>query len=158
MSVRSAGIALWRRNDDGVVEVLLGRFGGPYWKNRRRAWGIPKGEYDPAAEDASGAARREFAEETGFAAPPALEALGEFPIGSGKTLEAFAAEGDVDPAELESNRFSLEWPPNSGIMQAFAEISEARWFPLEEAVGRVVKSQVPVIEALAEVTAGRARS
>ena len=153
MSTRSAGIALYRRTGDGGVEVLLGRFGGPYWTNRERAWGIPKGEYDPEDESAEAAARREFVEETGFDAPTGLIPLGSFPVGSEKTIDAFAAEGDADPGALASDTFTIEWPPNSGERRDFPEIAAAAWVPLDEARERVVKSQVPLIERLTEVLA-----
>lgn len=154
MSTHSAGIALVRFRDDGAPEVLLGRFGGPYWRNRERAWGIPKGEFDPAKEDPEAAARREFTEETGFEAPEELARLGTFPVGSGKETVAFWGEGDVDPERLQSDEFELEWPPDSGRRQRFAEIERGAWFALPEARERVVKSQVALIEALGDALAG----
>ena len=149
MKVRSAGIALYRISAEGETEMFLGRFGGPYWRNAERAWGIPKGVYDPDVESAERAAEREWVEETGFPAPAELRPLGEFPIGSNKILAVFAAEGDVDPEELESDTFTLEWPPNSGTEQAFPELERGAWAPLDEAKRMVVKSQLPVVEALA---------
>ena len=63
----SAGILLYRRSS-GALEVLLVHPGGPFWKNRDDgAWSIPKGEID-AGEDPLAAAKRELAEETGYAA------------------------------------------------------------------------------------------
>src|SRR6478672_12922016 len=73
----SAGILMYRGVGRGL-EVLLVHPGGPYWRRKDDgAWSIPKGEMD-ADEDASEAACREFAEETGvvLAAAP-LEPLGE---------------------------------------------------------------------------------
>ncbi|MFE5731697.1 NUDIX domain-containing protein, partial [Streptomyces sp. NPDC056528] len=69
---RSAGLLVFRRTADGGdsgVEVLVGHMGGPFWQSREEgAWSIPKGEYGPdEAPDA--AARREFREELGLAAP-----------------------------------------------------------------------------------------
>src|SRR5271167_2837150 len=64
-SMSSAGILMYRRAGS-ILEVLLVHPGGPYWRARDEgAWSIPKGEFD-AGEDAGDAARREFAEETGF--------------------------------------------------------------------------------------------
>lgn len=150
MKTRSAGIALYRIPDDREPEVFLGRFGGPYWRNKERAWGIPKGVYDPDRESPEDAAKREWTEETGLEAPEELSSLGEYPIGSGKILEAFAAEGDVDPSALDGDTFTLEWPPDSGNEQDFPEIERAAWVPLADAKEMVVESQVPVVEALAD--------
>ncbi|HEY7008911.1 MAG TPA: NUDIX domain-containing protein, partial [Jatrophihabitantaceae bacterium] len=63
----SAGLLLFRQQ--GGLEVLLAHMGGPFWARKdERAWSIPKGEHAPD-EDALAAARREFAEELGSAAP-----------------------------------------------------------------------------------------
>ena len=148
MTTTSAGIALVRFGEDGAPQVLLGRFGGPYWTNRERAWGIPKGVFDPDEEDPEAAARREFTEETGFEPPDGLARLGTFPVGSGKETVAFWGEGDVDPAQMRSDSFEIEWPPGSGRRQSFPEIERCAWFPLPAAEERVVKSQLALIEAL----------
>src|SRR5579884_2380663 len=67
---RSAGILL-HRGEGAELEVLLVHPGGPAWAGRDRgAWSIPKGEYG-GGEDALAAARREFEEELGSAAPDA---------------------------------------------------------------------------------------
>ena len=152
MKTHSAGIALYRRRD-GSIEVFLGRFGGPYWRNKARAWGIPKGEYDPEHETPDAAARREFAEEPGVPAPAGLTPLGRFPIGRAKVLEVYLAEGDLDPGAIAGNTFELEWPPNSGRVARFPEIERGAWFSLSVALGQVTKSQVPIIEALVDALA-----
>lgn len=65
----SAGLLLYRITD-GVVEVLLGHPGGPFWARRDDgAWSIPKGEYTDG-EDPWAAAQREFSEELGSTVPP----------------------------------------------------------------------------------------
>ena len=52
---------------DGVVEVLIGHPGGPFWASKDDgAWSILKGEYTDG-EDSWEAAQREFTEETGLA-------------------------------------------------------------------------------------------
>src|SRR3954452_8735734 len=64
---RSAGILLFRQQP--VLEVLIGRMGGPFWQRRReRNWSIPKGEYS-SDESPLAAARREFSEELGIPVP-----------------------------------------------------------------------------------------
>ena len=59
----------------------------------------------------------------------------------GKWVEAFALEGDFDCATLRSNQFTIEYPPKSGQMRAFPEVDEARWFTLDEARAKILKSQ-----------------
>jgi predicted NUDIX family NTP pyrophosphohydrolase len=150
-SVRSAGLLLWRRRDDGV-EVFVAHMGGPFWaKKDAAAWSIPKGEY-LADEDALLAARREFAEEIGVAAPELdYVNLGEFRQSSGKIVTVFAAESDFEVAEVHSNTFPVEWPPRSGRIQEFPEIDRAEWMSVADAEWRLVKGQVPLLEALAAI-------
>ncbi len=108
----SAGLLLFRRT--GKLEVLLAHPGGPYWRGKDLgAWSIPKGELQPG-EDALTAARREFAEETGFAPAGEPASLGSSRQPGGKVVHAFAVEGDWDPALIVSNAFSMEWPPAVG--------------------------------------------
>lgn len=148
MAVQSAGLLLWRRRGDRL-EVYVAHMGGPFWSRKdAAAWSIPKGEYGPD-EDALTAARREFAEEIGVAAP-ALDyvTLGEFRQSSGKVVTAFAAESDFEVAEVHSNTFPAEWPPKSGRIQEFPEIDRAEWMPTADAAWRLVKGQQPLLEAL----------
>lgn len=144
----SAGILLFRRAD-GLLEVLLAHQGGPYWVTKDLGhWTIPKGEVEPG-EAWIDVARREFAEETGHE----IEVHEDLPLGeitqkSGKTVVAWAIEGDLDPALAHSNTFSLEWPPRSGRFQDFPEIDRVAWFDVEEARRRLKPAQVPFIERL----------
>jgi predicted NUDIX family NTP pyrophosphohydrolase len=147
--VQSAGVILFRRRE-ARVEVLLVHPGGPFWARRDDgAWSIPKGEFTPdEAPDA--AARREFREETGIDVTTPLIALSPVAQSRGKTVHPFAAEGDLDPADVRSNTFMLEWPPKSGRIQAFPEIDRAAWFPLDEARAKIVTGQRPILGELAE--------
>jgi len=147
MPETSAGILLYRRGPAGP-EVLLIHPGGPYWaKKDDGAWSIPKGLYEPG-EDPEAAARREFAEETGFAPSGNLISLGTFRQPSGKRIAVFAAAGDCDPEALASNLFSIEWPPRSGRMQEFPEADRAAWFSPEAARRKILKGQAPIVDAL----------
>ncbi len=149
MPKTSAGILLFRRGPGGV-EVLLVHPGGPFWARKDEgAWSIPKGEAE-AGEDPAGAARREFVEETGFNLEGALAALGAFRQPGGKTVVAFAAEGDFDPAGLASDTFTMEWPPRSGKMAEFPEVDRAEWFDLERASAKIHRGQRSILVALAE--------
>jgi predicted NUDIX family NTP pyrophosphohydrolase len=149
--VRSAGILLWRRRDDGL-EVFIAHMGGPFWARKdAAAWSIPKGEF-LEDEDALHAARREFVEEIGVPAPELDYAqLGEFRQSSGKIVIAFAAESDFEVDEVHSNTFPVEWPPRSGKIQEFPEIDRAEWMSVADAEWRLVKGQVPLLAALAAV-------
>jgi predicted NUDIX family NTP pyrophosphohydrolase len=146
--VDSAGILLWRRRD-GHLEVFIAHMGGPFWvKKDDHAWSIPKGEY-AVDQPALTAAKREFLEEIGINAPELdYLSLGEFRQSSGKVVTAFAAESDLEVAEVTSNTFALEWPPKSGKLQDFPEIDRAEWMPLREASRRLVKGQLPILAAL----------
>jgi predicted NUDIX family NTP pyrophosphohydrolase len=146
----SAGVLLYRRGQDGVVEVLIGHMGGPFWARKDDgAWSIPKGEYGDG-EDPFAVARREFEEELGSPVPAEdFLPLGQV-RGSGKLLTVWAAEGDLDAATCRSNTFALEWPPRSGRVQEFPEVDRAAWFGLDAARAKLVKGQVPFLDRLTE--------
>jgi predicted NUDIX family NTP pyrophosphohydrolase len=149
MAKISAGILLFRKTPAGV-EVMLVHPGGPFWaKKDAGAWSIPKGLADEG-EDLLEAAKREFLEETGRAADGDLLDLGAHRQPGGKTVVAWALEGDFDPAALRSNTFALEWPPRSGRMAEFPEVDKAGWFSLDEALEKATKGQRPIIAALVE--------
>jgi predicted NUDIX family NTP pyrophosphohydrolase len=147
MPQRSAGILLYRRSG-AAPEVFLVHPGGPFWtKKDDGAWSIPKGLYE-VGEAPEAAARREFEEETGIAIDAPLIALGEFRQPGGKIVTAYAAEGDIDPALVRSNTFTMEWPPNSGRAAEFPEIDRAGWFDPAVAAVKVLKGQRPILDAL----------
>lgn len=147
MPQTSAALLLYRQGRDGL-EVLLVHPGGPFWARKDEgAWSIPKGLHEPG-EDPAEAAGREFAEETGFAPPGTMLSLGTFRQSSAKQVEAFALEGDFDPAALRSNTFAIEWPPRSGRLQAFPEADRAEWFTPEAARRKLVKGQVQILDVL----------
>ena len=146
---KSAGILLYRRRG-GRLEVLLGHPGGPFWSKRDLgAWTIPKGEIGEG-EDAYAAARREFVEETGLEPGEHCIALTPRRQKSGKTIHAWAVEGDCDAACVKSNLFSMEWPPRSGQMAEFPEIDRAQWFEPDEARRRILPGQAPFIDELVQ--------
>jgi predicted NUDIX family NTP pyrophosphohydrolase len=147
----SAGLLLYRRRD-GALEVLLVHPGGPFWASKEAgAWSIPKGEIGPT-EDPLAAARREFSEETGFAAEGACRPLRPVTQAGGKIVQAWACEGDVDPAALRSDAFAIEWPPRSGRQQSFPEIDRAGWFPLDVARKKINPAQVALLDELQAAT------
>lgn len=142
---KSAGLLLFRKRPGGV-EVLLMHPGGPFWaKKDDGAWSIPKGEFGND-EDPLAAAKREFQEETGFAAAGEFVALDPVRQPSGKVVHAWAVRGDADPAAIRSNTFSIEWPKGSGTMREFPEVDRAGWFSLEEARRKILKGQVALLD------------
>jgi predicted NUDIX family NTP pyrophosphohydrolase len=142
----SAGILLFRHRAAGV-EVMLVHPGGPFWaKKDLGAWSIPKGLIDEN-EDLLAAAKREFLEETGMRVDGEFLDLGTHKQ-PGKTIVAWACEGDFDPASLKSNPFSLEWPPRSGRTAEFPEVDQAAWYSIDEAFMKINKGQMPIIAAL----------
>ncbi len=144
----SAGLLLYRWSESGL-QVLLVHPGGPFWERKDLgAWSIPKGEV-AEGEDLLAAARREFAEETGFSAEGATIPLGTVRQRGGKVVHAWAVRGDVDPAQLRSNTFEMEWPRGSGHTRSFPEIDRAEWFPLPEARRRLLSAQAGFVDALA---------
>lgn len=149
MSRQSAGIVLFRRRPRGL-EFLLVHPGGPFWaKKDEGAWSVPKGEYGEG-EDPLDTARREFEEEVGMCPEGDFIALAPIHQRSGKTVRAWGVEGDLDPRELRSNTFTMEWPPRSGNMREFPEVDRAAWFTLGDAVRRINPAQLPLLEELVE--------
>jgi len=144
---RSAGVLLFRRRG-GATQVLLIKPGGPFWRNKDAgAWMIPKGMVE-AGEAPAEAALREFEEETGTKLTQMPVPLAKVRQAGGKWVEAFAIEGDLDPAAIRSIHFEIEWPPKSGKRQSFPEAAEARWMNLADARALMLPSQLPLLDAL----------
>jgi predicted NUDIX family NTP pyrophosphohydrolase len=139
------------RRRASAPEVLLVHPGGPFWRSRDAgAWSIPKGLYD-ADEDPLAAAQREFEEETGCRVEGEFVALGGFRQAGGKIVTAFAVEGDFDVTAARSNTFTIEWPPRSGRQASFPEVDRAEWFSPAMARVKLVKGQVPILDAFLEL-------
>jgi len=149
MAKQSAGILLYRFRRSGL-EVLLVHPGGPFWTAKdRAAWSIPKGEFEDD-EDPLAAARREFKEETGIEIDGAVLELGHLRQAGGKTVHAWAMEGDCDPAAIVSNTFEMQWPPGSGRYREFPEVDRAAWFAPAAAREKLHKGQVEFIARLCQ--------
>jgi predicted NUDIX family NTP pyrophosphohydrolase len=143
----SAGIVLYRLRHE-EAEVFLVHPGGPLWaKKDAGAWSIPKGEYEPG-EDPLAVAKREFQEETGFPVGGTCHPLTALKQPSGKVISAWAVEGDVDPAALTSNTFTLEWPPQSGRKREFPEVDRGGWFDLPAARDKIQAGQRGFLDQL----------
>jgi predicted NUDIX family NTP pyrophosphohydrolase len=152
MPKTSAGILLYKKTD-GELRFFLIHPGGPFFANKDEgAWSVPKGLIDEG-EDPLDAARREFEEETGCPVDGEFLPLAPVTQMSGKTVLAWAVEGDCDAAHIRSNTFRLEWPPRSGRMQEFPEVDRAGWFDLGEATRKVNPAQVALLEELRALVA-----
>jgi predicted NUDIX family NTP pyrophosphohydrolase len=157
MSKHSAGILLFQIHDR-ELRVLLVHPGGPFWRNKDAgAWSIPKGEYT-GDEDARSAAWREFEEETGMrpSAAAAID-LGEIRQKGGKSVIAWAVEGDFDPTDLRSNLFEMPWPPRSGRTEWFPEVDRARWCDPDTAREKIIPAQAEFLDRLAACLHQRGR-
>lgn len=145
MPKKSAGILLYRVHNQ-IPQVLLVHPGGPWWaKKDLGAWSIPKGEFEDG-ENPLDAAKRELEEETGIKVEGPLIELTPVKLRGSKLVFAWAAKGEVDPANISSNEFEMEWPPKSGKKQSFPEIDQAAWFSPREAKNKINGGQVPLIE------------
>jgi predicted NUDIX family NTP pyrophosphohydrolase len=147
----SAGLLMFRRKGS-ALEVLLVHPGGPFFRNKDEgAWTIPKGEALPG-EDLLSRAQTEFEEELGIRPIADWIPLGSVKQKGGKTVHAWAFEGDLpDGFELKSNTFEIEWPPRSGKRQKFPEIDQAVFFPEALAVKKINPAQAVFLTRLREL-------
>ena len=117
---------MFRKDEKKNVEFFLVHPGGPFWQKKDLgAWTIPKGEIHDD-EDPLSAAQREFNEETGCSISGQFLELAPTRQKAGKTIYAWAVEGDLDPMTIQSNTFKLEWPPKSGKFKDFPEVDKAK--------------------------------
>jgi predicted NUDIX family NTP pyrophosphohydrolase len=146
---KSAGILMFRRIGQGI-DVFIVHPGGPFWaKKDAGVWSIPKGEYDDR-EDPLSAARRELAEETGCRVEGPFIELGSITQKSGKTVVAWAAEGDCDHLAIQCNTVTIEWPPRSGRSLEIPEVDRAGWFSPEVAKEKLLAAQGELVDRLCD--------
>jgi predicted NUDIX family NTP pyrophosphohydrolase len=139
---------MFRRKED-TLEVLLVHPGGPFFATKDEgAWTIPKGEAAPD-EDLVTRAQVEFQEEVGIQPRGNWIELGSIKQKGGKTVHAWAFEGDLsDSFRLKSNTFEIEWPPRSGKSKQFPEIDHAEFFSEEVARRKINPAQIPFLDRL----------
>lgn len=139
------------RMHEGKLEVFLVHPGGPFFKNKDAgAWTIPKGEV-ASEEEFLGCAQREFKEESGLDPTGPFQPLKPVKQKGGKTIHAWAFEGNCDPAAVVSNTFLMERPPHSGRQVEFPEIDRAEFFDVATARLKINVGQVPLIDELEEL-------
>lgn len=149
MIKNSAGILLYRFKNR-ILEVLIVHPGGPFWaKKDIGAWSIPKGEFTDDEEPLA-AAIREFEEELGEKVNGEFMALTPIKQKNGKTVYAFALEGDFEVSKSKSNTFTFEWPPKSGKFRDFPEVDRAEWCDYELSKRKLNPAQAAIIDELAE--------
>ena len=136
-----------RRNNQ--LEVLLVHPGGPFFARKDDgAWTIPKGEAAPG-EDLLTRAQIEFEEELGLKPQGEWIQLGSIKQKGGKTVHAWAFEGDLPESfEPKSNLFEIEWPPRSSKRKQFPEIDSALLFSEEVARHKINPAQVAFLDRL----------
>jgi len=146
----SAGLLMYR-NSQGPLEVFLARPGGPWFPHRQQdIWTIPKGEVE-SGEELLSAAVREFHEEVGLEAHGPFVSLGSIRQRGGKTVHAWAFEGNWDSdAPLQTSMVEIEWPAGSGRWSTWPEIDEVAFFCLEEARSHMKLAQQPFLDRLQE--------
>jgi len=153
MAKHSAGILLYRIKNK-KPEVFLGHPSGPFYKNKDDgAWTIPKGEFE-VGEEPLAAAKREFKEETGKEIQGEFISLQPVKYKSGKIVNAWAVEGNIDATGIVSNLFQLEWPPKSGKYINVPEIDRAEWFTIETAKQKILPALIPLLNELVEKVTG----
>lgn len=144
----SAGLLMFRIRG-GKLQLFLVHPGGPFWvKKDTGAWSIPKGEVQ-GDNSLLETAVREFEEEIGFKPEAEFIDLGEVKQRGGKTVHAWAYEGDYDERiPIKSNTFKMEFPPGSGLIKEFPEIDKAVFFDAETAKQKINLAQATFIERL----------
>jgi predicted NUDIX family NTP pyrophosphohydrolase len=143
----SAGLLLFRLRD-GKLELFLAHPGGPFWAKRDPgAWTIPKGQPNEG-EELIEAARREFQEETGICPQGEFLPLGSIRQRAGKTVHAWAWEGDADPSKITSITMRCEWPRGSGRWVVVPEIDRCEWFDPMTARTKINEAQRELIDRL----------
>lgn len=150
----SAGILLYRKTNE-LPEVFLVHPGGPFWKNKDLgAWSIPKGEY-ALGENPLDCAKREFEEETGQAIEGYFIPLDAIKQSGGKTVYAWAVEGNIDAEKIVSNTIMIPWPPKSGKFLEIPEVDRGAWFVFDEAKFKIIPAQAAFIVQLQDLLSSK---
>jgi 8-oxo-dGTP pyrophosphatase MutT (NUDIX family) len=127
VTVRAAGGVVWRRDDDGAVEVVL------VHRPRYDDWSLPKGKVDPGETDEQ-AALREVREEASI----------EADLGAELPTTTYLDRSGKHKRVRYWAMTVLDGDPGGDN-----EVDEAVWVPLAEARDRLTYSRdLVVVEAL----------
>ncbi|MFA6135802.1 MAG: NUDIX domain-containing protein [Candidatus Paceibacterota bacterium] len=148
----SAGILIYRRNNNKELEFLLVHPGGPFWSKKDiGSWDIPKGGVNDGEEYFS-AAKREAREELGFEVDGNFIELGNIVTKSGKTIYAWGVEasdflknGDKKIG-TKSNMVKAKIP--FLFMKEWPEVDRGEFFNTKEAKTKIFPSQIQFLERL----------
>ena len=86
--------------------------------------------------------------ETGLAPEGPFLPLGSVRQKAGKTVHAWACEGDADPATVTSNTTTIEWPRGSGRRITYPEVDRCAWFAIDAARGKLNPAQSELLGRL----------
>jgi predicted NUDIX family NTP pyrophosphohydrolase len=133
---------------DAALQYFLVHPGGPYFKNKDiGVWSIPKGIPNHQEKNLLSIAVREFEEETGIKPNEPYESIGFVQQKAGKIVHAWSFIGDWESVTgIESNTFSMEWPPKSGKIQDFPEMDKGGWFNYSEAKSKINPAQIAFLD------------
>jgi len=144
---KNAGILVYKL-ENNKLKVLLCHPGGPYWKNKKiHSWSIPKGEVR-LKEKVIDAAKREFKEETNLEIKSNLKYLASKKVNKNKLLIVFYTEFNYNLDNCFSNKFSMEFPKNSGLFKEFYEMDDYKWFNIDEAYKMIFNNQIYFLDKL----------
>lgn len=157
MQETSAGVLVYRLDKRGIIQVLLGKNGGPRYENKNvGVWNIPKGHVENG-EDLLTAAVREFTEETSLKLP-SMNITNFLYLGTAytsnrrKCVHIYAIEYDYNPSgnhvEIHSNFCKTEWPPKSGKIIEVPELCDAYYFNIDTAKNLIFPYQKIFIDRL----------
>lgn len=150
MPQKSAGILVYKQSE-GELLFFLVHPGGPFFANKEKGvYTIPKGLIEDG-EDPLSSAIREFKEETSLLVDGDFIPIGSIVQKGGKIVQGWAIAADIDPTQIKSNMFSMEWPPKSGKMQQFPEVDKGGWYNLEAALQLINVQQQQFLDRLIEI-------
>jgi len=154
---QSAGLLIYKYDEKNDLQFFIVHPRGRFWKNEKKgSWTIPKGEI-LEKEDKIPAAIREFYEETGINAKEPFINLGFIKQKAGKTVYAWAFEGDFSGILNCTSFCEIEFPKNSGKMITIPEIDNCGFFNKNEIKELINPAQYELIERLENILISKSK-